>query len=123
MHVYEPGAEDGFTLVELLVAIVVVGVLAAVAVLGVAGLTNRGGTGACAASADAAQAASVVYYTNTNGTFPTRWSNMTSTVPPVYELSNGVTINRRRRGRELDGPGWKLIMAGGGTTQPTFTCS
>jgi prepilin-type N-terminal cleavage/methylation domain-containing protein len=110
--------EPGFTLPEVLVAIVVVGILAAVAVVGIAGVTNSGRTTACAASADAARTASVAYYTNTRGTFPTRWSNMTTAVPPVYELANGVTINRRRR-RELDGQGWKLTMTGGGTTENT----
>jgi prepilin-type N-terminal cleavage/methylation domain-containing protein len=114
-------AEHGFTLPELLVAIVVAGVLSAVAVVGVAGLTNRGGVSACAASADAARTASGMYYSNM-GTFPTRWSDMTTASPPVYELANGVTINRRRR-RELDGQGWELTMTGGGTTNPTFTCS
>ena len=107
---------------ELLIAIVVVGILAAAAIVGLRAVTNSGGRSACVASADAARTASVAYSTNANGRFPTRWSNLTGAVPPVYQLSAGVTINRRRR-RELDGHGWKLIMAGGGTTRPTFTCS
>jgi general secretion pathway protein G len=40
-------ADEGFTLVELLVVVVIMGVLATVSVLGVRGLTDRGQASAC----------------------------------------------------------------------------
>ena len=44
---WEQRKERGFTLVELLVAIVVVGVLAAVAIVGINSLVNKGENAAC----------------------------------------------------------------------------
>jgi prepilin-type N-terminal cleavage/methylation domain-containing protein len=113
--------DQGFTLIEILIAIVVVGILSSVALVGIAGLTNTARKGACAASADAAKTASDAYYANNNRRFPTRWSNMTTATPPIYILANGVTINGGIP-TELDGKGWKLTMTGGGTTEAAFTC-
>ena len=115
------GAEQGFTLVELLVAVVLVGILSGVAILSIESLPDSARTNACVASAGAAKTASAVYFANTHGTYPTRWSDMTTASPPLYGLANGVTINRHRR-KELDGDGWKLTMRGGGATEPTFSC-
>ena len=55
-------ASAGFTLVELLIAIVVVGVLVAVAVVGINGLVDRGENSACRVTLDAANHAAAAYY-------------------------------------------------------------
>ena len=98
---------------------------------GTGGSGGSGGSGAspssgsalvaCRASADAARAASAVYYANTTGTFPTKWSDLTASNPPLFPLADRVVVNVANPA-ELDGRGWKLVMTGGGTTQPTFTC-
>jgi len=77
---------------------------------------------ACAASADAARSASTLYFVNSGGTYPVTWSDMTTSSPPIYKLATNVVINAGNP-RELDGRGWKLIVSGGGASEPTFTCS
>ncbi|MEZ5249414.1 MAG: type II secretion system protein [Ilumatobacteraceae bacterium] len=66
-----PARRDrGFTLVEILIAIVLVGILSAVVVVGIGNLTDKG-TDAAAASLDAAKSATVVYYgSNSNAGRP-----------------------------------------------------
>ena len=54
--------DRGFTMVEILIAIVLVGILSAVVVVGVARLTETGNAAACTASADAARAGSMSYF-------------------------------------------------------------
>ena len=55
-------AEDGFTLVELLVVIVILGVLAAVAVFAVGGISDTSKTSACKSDVRVVQNASEYYY-------------------------------------------------------------
>ena len=50
--------DKGFTLIEILIAIVLVGILSAVAVVGISNLVSKGTASACTASNDAAKAAS-----------------------------------------------------------------
>ena len=57
--------DRGFTLVEVVIAIVLVGILSAVVVVGVGQLTTRGTTAACSASADAARAAATTHLGST----------------------------------------------------------
>src|SRR6185437_2728418 len=97
-----------------------VGILSGVALVGIAGLTENASTHACATSADAATTASAAYYAKT-GAYATRWSDLTGTTPPVFEVQHDVAINAAAP-KELDGKGWKLTIAGGGTTPPTFEC-
>ena len=54
--------DKGFTLIEILIAIVLVGILSAVAVVGISNLVSKGTASACTASKDAAKAASAVYF-------------------------------------------------------------
>ena len=139
----------GFSLVGLLLVVLLLGALTAGAVVGVSSLTgtsdntatlgtgvNRnGGTGnlapsssissaaagACAASAAAARAASSVYFATSGGSYPVKWSDLTASNPPTFALAEHVVINAGNP-KELDGSGWKLIVSGGGTSAPTFTC-
>ena len=130
----EDRKEQGFTLIELLIAIVVVGILAAVAIVGIAGLTNTGSKSACVQSSDAAKAAAAAFYANNlqdASRNATPWpnsikemgtasvSNPTNT-PPVYELPANATFPADDS-HMVEGS-WTLAMAGGGATQPTFTC-
>ena len=69
--------DTGFTLIEILIAIVLVGILSAVAVVGISNLVGKGSKSSCGASADAAKAASHVYFA-TNATFPTSFTQLTA---------------------------------------------
>lgn len=141
----------GVSLVGLLMVVVVLGALTATGMLGVANLTGGnsssgipggrstpaaagaaaaapgGGTSSsarnsCTASADAARAASTFYFANGGSrSYPVKWSDMTSSNPPIYKLATNVVIDRGNP-KELDGRGWKLIMSGSSAIEPTFTC-
>ena len=114
-------ADHGFTLVEILIAIVLVGILSAVVVVGVGSLTSKGSGAACAASKDAARTGATVYFAS-NGSQPTTISAMTTATPPALTLPSGVTIDAS--GLVAAGSGWQLVMlAGSGATPPTFACS
>ncbi len=115
MHRISDTSNDrGFTLVEILVAIVLVGVLSAVVVVGVGGLTSSGSTAACEASLDAARAAATVHLTTT-GAQPATFTAMVSS--GAITLPSGVTADAA--GTRLVGDGWSLAMSG---APPTFAC-
>lgn len=68
-------ADNGFTLVEMLVAIVVLGILSAVTVFAVRGITDRGNSSACATELRNLRQAGEVYfarYTNTGNQIATQ---------------------------------------------------
>ena len=142
---------EGASLAGVLAMIVVLGGLAAIAVIGANALTGSddptaglavssttrradgGGAGigggiasagvaACNAATGAADAASQVYFANSGGSYPTKWSDLTAGSPPLFLLPTGVVINPNKPD-ELDGQGWKLKMSGGGTTAPGFACT
>ena len=124
--------DKGFTLIEILIAIVLVGILSAVAVVGISSLVSKGSTSACTATADSAKAGSAVYFTNfskypadflaltvdaTNGpalTLPAGTIATTGTTPfPIIAGTLGVKSGS-----------WTLTMTAGTTTvAPVFTCS
>jgi hypothetical protein len=142
----------GVSLVGLLVIVLVLGGLAAAAIVGVNSFTDgddltlgstipstgrttgdgrgNGGPGAipdaaavsaCRASVDAATAASAAYFaTGEHGRYPMTWTDLTAS--RTLALPDRVVVNPRNP-EELDGVGWKLRMAGGGTEAPTFACS
>jgi general secretion pathway protein G len=55
-------AEEGFTLVELLVVIVILGILAAIVVFAVGGVSNKGQTAATATDVSVLEAAQEAYF-------------------------------------------------------------
>ncbi|CAB4885574.1 unannotated protein [freshwater metagenome] len=109
-------SRNGFTLIEVLIAIVVVGILSAVVIIGISSLTNKGSGSACQASADAAKAAATVHYANT-GAYPASLNAMTVTSPKELELPTGVTAPVN----STTGATWTLTMTPG--SPPTFACT
>ena len=62
--------DAGFTLVEILIAIVLTGVLGAVVAVGIGRLTDQAADATCTASADAARTAVNTFYVR-NSAYPT----------------------------------------------------
>jgi hypothetical protein len=144
--------ESGMSLVGLLVTVLILGLLMVSAIVGLKSMNGGGSaagpaasaiaasrlgeqvsgggspnvagihTGpACNATVDAARAASNLYYAAHAGAYPSRWSDLAAAASPLVTLPRGVTINAVNP-RELDGPGWKATISGGGTSAPTFSC-
>lgn len=114
--------DKGFTLVEILIAIVLVGILSAVVVVGISNLTSKGSSSACKASADAAKAGAVVYYSTNAYKYPSTISEMTNSTPAALTLPEGVTLDAK--GIVATGDGWTMTMkTSSGGNAPTFTCS
>jgi prepilin-type N-terminal cleavage/methylation domain-containing protein len=108
--------DSGFTLVEILIAIVLVGILSAVVVVGIGNLTSKGSTSACNASADAARAATTIHFTTTGS----RPNTMTAMVTSgALTLPQGVTLDTT--GLIATGDGWTLTMTPGDPA--TFNCA
>jgi prepilin-type N-terminal cleavage/methylation domain-containing protein len=124
--------DKGFTLIEILIAIVLVGILSAVAVVGISNLVSKGTTSACTASNDAAKAASTVYFAS-NSVFPTTLAALVT--GGQLTLPTGVTTNAAAVvaappqpaaaiGMQASGTGWYLTMtAGSAGSAPTFACN
>ena len=119
--------DRGFTLVEILIAIVLVGVLSAVVVVGISSLTKQGSESACAASLDASKAGTVVYYAAHANTYPPSFTELTTAngqVPAALTLSSGATVNTTNAHAIAQGTAWTLTMTDGvGGATPTFACS
>ena len=110
--------DKGFTLIEILIAIVLIGILSAVAVVGISSLVSKGSTSACGASKDAATAASAVWFANNGNTYPTTFTQLT-TSPAAFTPPSGATV-----AAQTVTNGWVLTMSGGtATVAPTFVCS
>ena len=116
------GQDDkGFTLIEILIAIVLVGILSAVAVVGISNLVSKGTTSACSASLDASKAAAAVYFAGNSNTYPTTFGAMTTggqlTLPSTAVVNDAVSPRTATNG-------WVLSMTPGvGTAAPTFVCT
>lgn len=126
-----PAASDrGFTLVEILVAVVVVGILASVAVIGVQSLQRNGSLAACESSLDAAKAASVAYYADSSVaaaelSYPDSFEALTDADPAFLELPTAATTPTATDTAFHSAEGWTLEMtsAGTATAPPVFSCS
>ncbi len=123
--------DDGFTLIEILIAIVLVGILSAVAVVGISNLVSKGTSSACGTSKDAATAASAVYFTSTGG-YPATLALLAAnglTLPAGVgtngTATTGPTPPAAVVGMQTTGASWYLTMttAGTATTPPVFACS
>src|ERR1700710_1589938 len=60
--------DSGFTLIEILIAIVLVGILSAVAVIGVGNLTSKAKASVCSAERDTLTTAAKIYLTENQAT-------------------------------------------------------
>ena len=124
--------DKGFTLIEILIAIVLVGILSAVAVVGISNLVSKGTASACTASNDAAKAASTVYFASTNA-FPTTIAAMVTggqlTLPSGMGTNAAVSVAPANPvgaaiGMQTTGATWYLTMtAGVAGSAPTFVCT
>ena len=107
--------DRGFTLVEILVAIVLVGVLTAIVTVGVSGLTSKGTSASCATTLDAARTGATSYLV-TAGSAPASIQQMVGaqllTLPPDAAVDATGTV--------ASGPNWALVMRPG--PSPTFSC-
>lgn len=130
-HISSPnetvGRRDrGFTLVEILIAIVLVGILSAVAVVGISNLVSKGTSSACSATADSAKAASAVYFAS-NSRYPVNFLELTtagSSGAPLTLPSNTTPSPIVASTMAVANSGWTLTMtAGTATVAPTFSCS
>ncbi len=109
--------DRGFTLVEILIAIVVVGILAAVAIVGINSLTKTGSDSACKASADAARASSAAYFAN-NSAYPTTIQAMLDGGEFVAPSDFTMTTPAK-----MTVGAWTLTLTPGSAgAAPTFTC-
>lgn len=91
--------DKGFTLIEILIAIVLIGILSAVAVVGISSLVSKGGSSACTATRDSAIAGSAVYFASNGNKYPVDFGQLTTagttsgapmTMPAGVEGSTGV---------------------------------
>jgi prepilin-type N-terminal cleavage/methylation domain-containing protein len=114
--------ERGFTLVELIIAVVLVSILAAVAVVGLSGVVKSGNKSACSTTLGSAQSAATTYYANT-GAYPTTFDALADAVPSVwtYPANVGHAGKVMYQG-SISSPTWSVTMAGGGGSTPnTYT--
>jgi prepilin-type N-terminal cleavage/methylation domain-containing protein len=132
--------DRGFTLVEILIAIVLVGILSVVVIVGISNLTSTGSKSACTASLDSAKASTVAYYAGHANQYP---ADFTQLAPAdgtgALVLPSGAAVNTTvlstaatpkaladaAVGMAIVGPSWQLTMKAPATAgaAPTFVCA
>jgi prepilin-type N-terminal cleavage/methylation domain-containing protein len=117
--VHRASGDRGFTLIEILIAIVLVGIISAVVVIGIGKLTDRASAAGCDASADAARTATSAYFVD-NASYPATFVDLTRAVgtsaPPLVVPANAAVAETT-----LTVGHWRLTMSAG--SPPTFSCS
>jgi prepilin-type N-terminal cleavage/methylation domain-containing protein len=113
--------EKGFTLVEILIAIVLVGILAAVAVVGISNLVSKGTKASCTATADSAKAASQVYFAANSNTYPADFTQLTTGSAPAMSLPSGVSVDSDDHTKLVNGSSWTLTLVPVSGAAPNFT--
>jgi type IV pilus assembly protein PilA len=114
--------EKGFTLIEILIAIVLIGILSAVAVVGISNLVSKGSSAACGATRDSAISASAVYFASHSTDAipnPVKWLDLTTagTTGAPLTLPAGVSIDTTTV-TKLNGSGWSITMTPGTAALP-----
>jgi prepilin-type N-terminal cleavage/methylation domain-containing protein len=110
----------GFTLIEILIAIVLIGILSAVAVVGISSLVSKGTSSACNASKDAARSGATVYLAANANVYPTTFTQLTQTPLAAMTPPSGAVV----AATTITSGSWTLtITPGVGTAAPTFVCT
>jgi prepilin-type N-terminal cleavage/methylation domain-containing protein len=121
-------SDSGFTLIEILIAIVLIGILSAVAVVGISNLVSKGSKSACSATRDGATSASHVFFAS-NGRYPINFTELTAplaatpSVPAPLSLPASVTVGGTPFTTLASGASWTLTMTtiGSATAPPVFS--
>lgn len=106
-HARTRRSDAGFSLVEIVIAVVLVGVLSAVVVVGVGSLTSTGSAASCSASLDAARTALAVQITST-GSAPDGFDDLVGS--GSLSIPAGVTV--QAGGRAIGTGTWTLALNG-----------
>ena len=116
--------DKGFTLIEILIAIVLVGILSAVAVVGISSLVSKGSTSACGATLDASKAATAVYFASNGNAYPTTFTQLTAATRPGGAALSAPASTTVAPTTIKSGTSWTLTMTpGAGSAAPTFACT
>lgn len=122
------GTDRGFTVLEVVVAVMQVGIATAVVTAVVTQLTAAGREQACSMSAAAARTGAIAFFAE-RGHYPTTLREMAALAPGSIELPAGGNLNDaaadgRAAGTALTTEHWILTMtAGAGAAPPTFVCT
>ncbi len=114
-----PSRETGFTLVEVIIAVVLIGVLAGVIILGIGRMTDNAASASCAASADATWTASRSFLVD-NARYPTSFVELSvaaGAVPARLVVPPDASVSAS----QIVVGSWTLAMSS--SSPPTFTCT
>jgi prepilin-type N-terminal cleavage/methylation domain-containing protein len=120
------GAEDGFTLVELLVVIVILGILSAVVVFSVRGITDTGGKSACASTQSAISTAAEAVKAQ-SGAYPANVTDISTFLNTsqvvVTSTGTGFSTTAPQFADKATSPNWKFISTFTTTAAPVYSAA